>query len=228
MAFLKPLTFKESEKCMKSTAIPIQVKLGKKQKPADLLARLNAVLAGVYGNPVEFPAPPIDQATFKSNIDVLTTGVTAALDGGLKALAARDSQAVVGMTMLHQVGHYVEVACKGDMSTFLKSGFEARSTSKGAVQSLSQFIRSIKPGSSSGQMLVTLVGDPSASYRELRWTVAGSGGTLGPWTIIPVTRTRPATSVTGLTPGTTYVFQVRSLTDAGYSDWSDSITKICT
>ena len=44
-----------------------------------------------------------------------------------------------------------------------------------------------------------------------------------------ITKTRPATSVKGLTPGTTYTLQVRSFNDdSGFSDWSDPITRIWT
>jgi len=31
-----------------------------------------------------------------------------------------------------------------------------------------------------------------------------------------------------LNPGTAYVFQARALTDSGFTDWSDPITRICT
>src|SRR4051812_14912604 len=110
---------------LRSTPIPIKAIVGNtKKKPTDILARLNAVLAGVYGNPVEYSNPPIDQATFKFNSDTFSADITAALDGGAKAIAARDAQAVVVVKMLHQLGHYVEIACGGDMAKFLKSGFE--------------------------------------------------------------------------------------------------------
>src|SRR2546423_531521 len=34
--------------------------------------------------------------------------------------------------------------------------------------------------------------------------------------------------IKGLTPGTNYFFQVRSLTGTIYSEWSDSVVRICT
>ena len=68
---------------------------------------------------------------------------------------------------------------------------------------------------------VTIVSVEDASAYELRWTPTVNG-TLGTWTTKLVTRTRPATSITGLSPGTTYTIQVRSFNDAsGFSDWSD-------
>ena len=35
-------------------------------------------------------------------------------------------------------------------------------------------------------------------------------------------------AITGLTPGTVYNIQVRAVTKAGYTDWSDPVTRICT
>ena len=36
------------------------------------------------------------------------------------------------------------------------------------------------------------------------------------------------TTISNLTPGTTYQFQVRGLGKLGYSDWSDPVNFICT
>jgi len=51
-------------------------------------------------------------------------------------------------------------------------------------------------------------------------------GVVGPWTSKPVAGIKPPFLITGLTPGTTYVFQARALTKTGYSDWSESVTRI--
>jgi hypothetical protein len=42
----------------------------------------------------------------------------------------------------------------------------------------------------------------------------------------PVTNIKTATTISGLTPAMTYAFQARAVTDTGYSDWSDSVTRI--
>jgi hypothetical protein len=41
-------------------------------------------------------------------------------------------------------------------------------------------------------------------------------------------KTRPPALITGRTPAVNYVFQVRALTESGYSDWSDSISRMAT
>ena len=83
---------------------------------ADLVSRCNAVHDGMLNNPA-YPSPPIDMPSFKTAIDAYTTAVAGALDGGKAAIAARDSGRRNVIIMLHQLGHYVEVACKGDINT---------------------------------------------------------------------------------------------------------------
>jgi hypothetical protein len=51
-------------------------------------------------------------------------------------------------------------------------------------------------------------------------------GVVGSWTSQPVPHTKPPFLITGLTPGATYVFQARALTNSGYTDWSESVTRI--
>src|SRR5215467_7815016 len=207
----------------------IKASLGfKKSTAKDVLTRANAVHDGVFTAKDDYPNPPVDQATLKSQIDALFGGITAALDGGKQAIAAREHLKEVLIKSLRQLGHYAEENCKDDMQTFLKSGFQAASTTRTSAQALSEWIRKILPGKNSGQMLVSLVAQPNAWAYQIRYASVGTGGTLGNWTEQPVANTRRATSVTGLTAGTTYAFQVRAITDAGYTDWSESISKICT
>ena len=56
---------------------------------------------------------------------------------------------------------------------------------------------------------MVLVADAGATAYEGRWA-ATVNGTLGTWATQLVTKTRPAVTITGLTPGTTYTIQVRS------------------
>ena len=208
---------------------PIKAMLGFiKAGPTAILARATAVYTGINADPTDYPMPPVDMATLKGAIDTYSSKITAALDGGKKAIAERNHQGEVVIKILRQLGHYIEANCKDDMTIFLKSGFEAASTAKSVAQPLSQSIRKIDPGPNSGQLQVTILAVPGALSYELRWAAIGNGGPLGAWTSQPAGKTRPATSVAGLTPGTTYAFQVRALTSSGYSDWSDSVTRMCT
>ena len=111
----------------------------------------------------------------------------------------------------------------------LSSGYAAAGAARKPADPLSQFIRRIDAAPSSGQMRVSLVSIPEAFSYELRWAqTARAGETPAPWTFQPVGKTRPPVLVTGLTPGVMYGFQVRALTNSGYTDWSDPISRIAT
>jgi len=199
-----------------------------KKSPAENLAFANAVHSGMFTDPVDFPAPPVDEATFKGAIDTLSTKITAALDGGKKAIAERNHQEQVVIKMMRELAHYAEQACKDDLTTFLKSGFHAKSTVSGAKQSLSQYIRKITPGKNSGQFHLVLVSVDGADAYEIRCTPTVNGTPGTPITQL-VTKTRPATTIAGFTPGMAYTIQVRSFADAtGFTDWSDPVTRIAT
>ena len=89
---------------------------------SDLVSRLTAVHDGMFNNPA-FPTPPVDMTTFKSAIDTFSASVAAALDGGKSVTALKNKRRGEVTLMLRQLGHYVEVACKGDVATFTSSGF---------------------------------------------------------------------------------------------------------
>ena len=206
---------------------PIKALLGfKKYSAQDVLARANAVLGGVFTDKDDYPNPPIDQATLTSQANALSASIGAALDGGKKAIAERESQKKVVIKSLRQIGHYAEENCKDEMTIFLKSGYVAVSSTRTPAAPLSGSFRKIVPGGNSGQMLVTLVARANALSYILRWATVAPGGTLGTWIEQPVGTIRPPALVTGLTPGTAYAFQARAVTKAGYTDWSESVTRI--
>src|SRR5436190_17069497 len=101
----------------------------RKLSAGDVLARANAILDGVYTAKDDYANPPVDQATLKIQIDALSAGITAALDGGKKAVAHREHLKEVVIKSMDQLGDYVEATCKDQMPTLLKSGFQSRSTS---------------------------------------------------------------------------------------------------
>ena len=79
---------------------------------ADLVSRCNAVHDGMTNNPA-YPTPPIDMPGFKTAIDAYAAAVAGALDGGKAAIATRNKRRGDMILMLRQLGHYVEIACKG-------------------------------------------------------------------------------------------------------------------
>ncbi len=193
---------------------------------ADVLARANAVYAGLNGNPA-YSNPPVPLPEFRKAIDDYSAALTAALDGGSKAIAQRNAAGETLRRMLRKLAHYVEAACNDDMTTFTSSGFLPLIRTPGKRHSVSEAIRKIVAGTVSGELLVGLVKTPGAVSYELRWAPVSAAGSPAEWRNLPIANTRD-TSVAGLTPGTTYVFQSRALTKSGLTDWSDSVTRTCT
>ena len=113
------------------------------------------------------------------------------------------------------------------MNAFMSSGFTARLTTKTQTPPVSETIKRIVPAPLTGQMLVYLMKFPGAKSYLLQWGVPGPGGALPTtWSNMPVASIKTPATVTGLTPGTTYVFQARAVTQDGYSNWGDPLARI--
>ena len=133
-------------------------------------------------------------AGFKAAIDAYTAAVAATLEGGKSATVDRDKRRADVTTMLRLLGHYVEGACKNDLTTFVSSGFVAASTGQRTpAQPVSIPSVAVDQGSNSGQLVVTQLDNDSGRHSE----------------------TRNST------------FQVRAFGKLGFSDWSDSVNRMC-
>jgi hypothetical protein len=198
-----------------------------KAAPADLYTFGCSVYTGFNNNPA-FPQPPVDMATLKSTLDGYNTLVVAALDGSKKVLVQRNHQGVVLIKILKELAHYAEVASKDDMTIFTTSGFQAISKVRTKAPSLSQSIRKFTQGPT-GVLLVWLVSVAAALSYEIRWAPVVTGATppaAPTWTSITAASTHPPTTVSNLTPGTNYQFEVRVLSKTGWSDWTGTVTRM--
>jgi len=191
-----------------------------------VVSRGVGVYTGTNGNP-NFPNPPFPLADLKTGADNLSALMAESLDGSKKVIAEKNKQREAVIKMLRLLGRYVEVTCKEDMAIFKSSGFEPASTTRTAPQHVSQNIRTIDHGAVSGQIVVQVKAVPKSLSYELRYGAALNGGAPATWITELVTGVKAPVIINGLTPGTIYAFQVRSLGKAGYSDWSDSVTLMC-
>ena len=190
---------------------------------ADLVVTANGIYAGLNQNPA-YTNPPVAMTVLRTTIDEFTAAITAALTGGLVAVQQRNDLADTLKGMLRQLAHYVEATSNGNMTTFLSSGFKAASAVRILAPPVSELFRSIVHGSVSGQMLIVLMSLASAYSYEVRWAPVPAGGVPATWTSQGFGTTRG--TISGLTSATTYAFQARTLTSAGYSDWSDTVTRV--
>jgi hypothetical protein len=113
------------------------------------------------------------------------------------------------------------------MDTFLSSGFRPRTTNRVAPQPLEQpMVVNLDQGNT-GELLVSIKAVRKAKHYELHYGPVGAdGATPTSWVTVMLPNAKTAT-LNGLTPGTTYAFQVRAYGVLGYTKWSDSATRMC-
>src|SRR5262249_48419259 len=190
-----------------------------------LVPRPTTIQANRPGKP-HFGNPPVDLAALKTAIDTFSALIAEALDGSKTVIAQKNKQREAVITMLRMLGRYVEVTSNGDMAIFQSSGFQpaARKTARAP---LSEKIRKIEHGANSGEINVWLKAVTKASSYEFRYSPAIVGAATA-WTSMPLSNVKNLIVLKGLTPATTYVFQARALVKDTFTDWSDSVSFICT
>ena len=209
----------------KSTPNQIKAKLGLHGvSDPDTAKALMAAYNGVLNNPA-YPNPPVALPTFKAGIDQYSALIVDAEDGGKRAITALNKQRVEVIKMYTLLGHYVETACNDDLATFTTSGFiHAAAKTKTAPQPLTEAkFSSIDRGPNSGDAVVKPENQTGAIAFDVRYALEGSGGVLGSWTTVTITRPKKVT-ISGLTLAGIYHFQIRALGVLGYTDWMDPKT----
>ena len=189
---------------------------------------LDASLNGLQAHADIYTKPPVDLTAYGGAITSFKNSIPAALDGSKAAVALKNKLRTAAVKMYKQLAHYAEANCNDDMATFLLSGFQAQPSTKTLRPPASEAIRKLRPGANSGQVKIAPMRYKGATAYDIRWSPIPPGGAPSNWASQTVTGVRPPTTIYGLTPGTTYAFQVRALTKNGYTDWSDSVTIICT
>jgi hypothetical protein len=194
----------------------------------DVAAETLAAINGLTGNP-NFSNPPVDLALLRTTLEAFVTAIANLIDGGKKVTAEKNKQRGIVVKMMRQLGHWVEANCKDDLTILKSSGFQPVSTTRTSAQPLEgpPAIVKVDNGPNSGQFLVQLAPDRRVHFYFLRSGAIGLDGKVAVWTELPpFSSTKPPASINGLTPGTNYAIQVRGLGRLGFSDWSDSATRI--
>jgi hypothetical protein len=212
------------------TPIPIRASLGlTKMTDGIVLPLLKSSLKGLSANSAIFNKPPVDLATYSTGIDSYEASIPPALDGSKTAVEQKKKLRAAVLKMYSLLARYVETNCNDDMATFLLSGFHSKPTgTKVAAPPVSETIRKLEQGANSGQISVKLMKNRAAASYELRWAPVPPGGAPISWVNQPITLVKTAITISSLTPGTTYAFGVRALINNSYTDWSDSVTLMCT
>jgi hypothetical protein len=178
------------------------------------------VINALTGN-ATYPTPPVTLENMQTARDDFTAKVAVARTGGQADTAAKNNSRQTLVGMIRQTASYVQMRCDNDLQLLLSSGFQAQSTSRASVQLEKPQGLGVKHGVS-GQLIVRVERVPNTNMYEGRAKLEG-----GDWLPSVFTGDSQHIIFNGLSPGKSYVIQIRSLGGAtGQSDWSDPVMSI--
>jgi hypothetical protein len=187
---------------------------------AVLITTIGGILTGMTGNlhyPTTSPALPLVQTA----LDEFTTSVADAVNGGLVFTATKNAKRAALVALLRQLASYVQVACKGDMTVLLTSGFPIQKPQRSPVGVLpAPGNLTVTLGARSGELNASAAPITGAAIFNWRLTTAAA-----PSVIVQSAQTTAASNIfDNLTPGVVYNVQANAVGSAGPSDWSDSVS----
>jgi fibronectin type III domain protein len=196
----------------------------KRQTDGQLIAAAGAVIQGMTGN-AAFPSPPVDLKTAQAAADEFSAAAAAQVQGGTAATAIKKTRRAALIAILAKLAHYVQDNCDEDPAAVVRAGFTI--VSFGRTPSLLEkpVIAGIDFGKTT-QLVVKINRVVRAKCYELRYAAIGVGGAPDAWQNAGLFTNSRSMTVNGLTPGTTYAFQVRAVGSAGLTDWSDSVAHV--
>ena len=198
----------------------------KRQTAEQLFTMAGAVVNGLTGNPA-FPAPTVDLKAVQAAADGLKEALVAQAQGGTAATADKNNKQEALTVLLRKLKHYVEDNCGNDAAVLLSSGFQPAITTRVRAPLGNPSILNVDRGNT-GELVLKVTPISRAKSYEVKSAVVGAGNTPGPWQPAGVYTISRAISTNGLTPGTTYMFEVRAVGEStGYSDWSNPVTRMC-
>jgi hypothetical protein len=186
-------------------------------KVADLIALTIGAVHAMTNNPA-FPTPVPTLASLSAAVSDLQAAETLALTRAKGAAAARDDKRAVVVSLLRQLGAYVQAvadATPENGATIIQSaGIGVRKTIVRATR-----VFAVKPGPLTGTATATTV--IAARRASYEWQYSVDAGKT--WVSAPVTLRSKAT-ILGLPAGTVVQFRSRAVTKAGEGDWSQVVS----
>ena len=197
-----------------------------RQSADQLVTTAGAVITGLTNNP-SFPAPTVDLKAVQAAADDLNAALAAQPHGGAAATAEKKNKREVLIALLRKLAHYVEDNCGNDFAVLLSSGFQAAATNRDRSPLANPSILSVDFGNST-ELVLKVTPIARAKCYELRSAALGAGNVPGSWQSAGLFTNSRSITMAGLIPGTTYLFQVRAVGgSAGYSDWSNPVSRMC-
>jgi hypothetical protein len=183
---------------------------------AILIGQIQRILVAMTGN-AAYASPKPTLATLADARTAFITAVDAAHDSKV-AKATRQQQRASLEALLRQLAQYVQTTSAGDLPTLLSSGYPAQRTQQPVgVLPIPQNLR-LRRGQLGGTLEARCKRVLKAGAYQWRYVAAP-----GTWVVADPTLSA-STTLRGLTAGTVYTVQVRSIGSSGPSEWSDAAT----
>jgi hypothetical protein len=196
------------------------------QSAERLIATANVIITGLTGNPA-YPSPPVDLKTVQATVDELSAALAAQPNGGPAATADKRNKKAALIGLLRRLRPYVEDNCGNNLSVLLSSGFQAAVTTRVRSPLANPSILNVGLGNST-ELVLKVTPIAHVKCYEVRAAAICADNTPGPWQTAGMFTNSRSMTIDSLTPGTTYMFQVRAIGGSTrYSDWSNPVSRMC-
>jgi hypothetical protein len=187
-----------------------------------LIVDTNTINTGLTGN-VSYPTPSPTLAAIQTALGDFSTALANAADGGITLTSIKNDKRAALAALLRELASYVQVACKGDLTILLSSGFPIQKPTRSPIGVLpAPTNMTVSLGARTGELDAAMPPVFGAAIYNWKLTAANA-----PTVILQTAQTTAASnSFTGLTPGVIYDIQANAVGSAGPSDWSDPVSQM--
>ena len=189
---------------------------------APLINDIRVVLKAVADNVTIYDKPTPALADIQTALDNFINAVLDAADGGPSATSKKNNLRLILVNLMRQLASYVAVACKGDMTNLILSGFPVQKPVRqpiGVLPAPQGMV--VEHGDHRGELAAYVNPVFGAATYNWRLTPATPGATP------VITQTTAANQTfSGLTAGVSYTVEANAVGAAGPSDWSNPASLI--
>jgi hypothetical protein len=187
-----------------------------------LITDTNTILTALTGN-ASYPTPSPTLAAVTTALNDFIAALADAADGGMTLTAIKNDKRAALAALLRELANYVQVACKGDLTILLSSGFPIQKPQRSPIGVLPAPVNiTVNLGVLSGELDAGM--PPVFGAAIYNWRLTASNA---PTVVVQSAQTTAAgNTFTGLTPGVIYNVEVNAVGSAGPSDWSSPISKM--
>jgi len=187
-----------------------------------LLTDAQTITTSLTGNPAfTTPNPPLSDVTAAK--DEFAMALANAANGGIELTAIKNDKRAVLVALLRNLATYVQVACNGDLTVLLSSGFPIQKPQRNPIGVLpAPASLTVSLGARSGELDAAM--PPVFGASIYNWRLARADA---PAVFVQTAQTTAAsTSFGNLVPGVAYIAQVNAVGAAGPSDWSQPVSQM--